>query len=129
MVLSKGDRTIAADEMNADLGRVHSWGWKWNINFQPTKCHVLCVLLKKDVDLHPPLFIDALSIVEVDILKILGIHFDHKLTWSHMIDQLAIRSHQRLGAVHRAKEYLGQSGLTIAFKSFVRPICEYDNII
>ena len=46
-----------------------------------------------------------------------------------MIDQLATRSHQRLGAVYRVREYLGQSGLTIAFKSFVRPICEYGNII
>ena len=26
------------------------------------------------------------------------------------------------------KEYLGQSGLTIALKSFARPICEYGNI-
>ena len=46
-----------------------------------------------------------------------------------MIDQLATRSRQRLGAVYRVREYLGQSGLTIAFKSFVRPICEYGNII
>ena len=49
----------------------------------------LCVSLKKDVDLHPTLFMAALSITEVDVLKILGIHFDCKLTWSYMIDQLA----------------------------------------
>ena len=46
-----------------------------------------------------------------------------------MIDELATWSHQRLGAVYHVREYLGQSGLTIAFKSFVRPICEYGNII
>ena len=44
----------AADEMSADLGRIHSWGQKWNINFEPTKCHALCVSLKKDVGFHPP---------------------------------------------------------------------------
>ena len=109
--------------MNADLDKVHSWGRKCNINFKPTKCHALCVSLKKDVDLHPPLFMDALSIAEVDVLKILGIHFDCKLTWSYIIDHLAIRSCQWLGAVYHVKEYLGQNGLTIAFKSFVRPIC------
>ena len=84
--------------------------------------------LKKDVDLHPPLFMDALSIAEVDVLKILEIHFDHKLTWSYM-DQLATHSHQRLGAVYCVREYLGQSGLTIAFKSFVSLIFGYGNII
>ena len=107
------------------MGRIYLWGQKWNINFEPDKCHSLCVSLKKDVDLHPPLFMDALSIVEVDVLKILGIHFDHKLTnatWSCMIDQLAARSYQILGAIFRVRDYLGQCGLTIAFKSFVRPI-------
>ncbi len=35
-----------------------------------------------------------------------------------------------LGAIfYRVREYLGQSGLTIGFKSFVRLICEYGNII
>ena len=31
---------------------------------------------------------------EVNILKVLGIYFDHKLTWSYMIDQLATWSRQ-----------------------------------
>ena len=32
----------------------------------------------------------------------------------------------RLGAVFHAREYLG---LTTAFKSFVRPVCEYGNVV
>ena len=43
---------------------------------------MFCVSLKKDVDL---LFMDTLSIEEVDVLKALGIHVDCKLTWSYMI--------------------------------------------
>ena len=50
--------------------------------FEPNKCYSLCESLKKDVDL-PPLYMDALSIVEVDVLKILGIHFNQKLTWNY----------------------------------------------
>ena len=87
----------------------------------------LCV--QKDLDKHPPLFVDSLSIIEVDVLKILGIYFDRKLTWSSMNDQLAACSCQRLGAVFRARHHLGQSGFTIAFKSFVCPICEYSNVV
>ena len=71
----------------------------------------------------------TLPIEEVDVLKILGIHFDRKLTWSYMIDQLTIHCRQRLGALFRVKEYLGQSGLVTAYKSFVRPVCEYGNVI
>ena len=125
----KDDRTIAADEINADLDRIYSWGQMWNINFERVKCHTLCVSLKQDVDLHPPLFMTILLVDEVNVLKILGICFNCKLTCSYMIDQLATRCHQLLGALYHVREYFGQSGLAVAFKSFVRPMCEYDDII
>ena len=79
--------------------------------------------------MHSPLFMDTLYIAEVDVLKILGIYFDRKLTWSSMIDQLAAHCHQRSGAVFCARDYLSQSGLAIAFKSFIHSICEYSNIV
>jgi len=68
VVATKDDRT--ADELNADLRKVHLWGRKWNFNFEPGKCYSLCVSLKKDLDKHPPLFMDALSIAELDVLSI-----------------------------------------------------------
>ena len=49
------------------------------INVIPFVCHL------KDVDLHPPFYMDILPITEVDVLKMLGIHFDCKLTWNHMM--------------------------------------------
>ena len=76
VIPSKDDRTAAADELNADLDRIYSWGQTWNINFEPAKCRTLCVSLKRDIDLHPPLFMATLPIDEVDVLKILGIYFD-----------------------------------------------------
>ena len=121
VIPSKDDRTAAAGELNADLDRIYSWGQTWNINFEPAKCCTLRVSLKRDIDLHPPLFMATLPIDEVDVLKILGIYFDQKLLWSHMIDQLVTRCRQRLGALYRIRDYLGQSGIATAFRSFVRP--------
>ena len=74
VVLSKEHRIIAAEEMNADLARIYSWGQLWNINFEPAKCHSLCVSLKRDITLHPPLSMATLPIQEVDVLKVLGIY-------------------------------------------------------
>ena len=85
--------------------------------------------LKRDVNLHPPLFMASLPIDEVDVLKILGIHFDRKLLWSHMIDHLATRCRQCLGALYCIRDYLGQSGIITAFRSFVRPVCEYGGVV
>ena len=61
--------------------------------------------------------------------NILGVYFDRRLTWGHMIDQLTIRCRQRLEALFRVREYLGQSVLVVAYKSFVRPVCEYGSVI
>ena len=66
MVSSKDDSTGAADEMNAGF----TCGVGCGILIS---CHSLCVSLKRDVDLHPPLSMATLPIDEVDVLKILGI--------------------------------------------------------
>ena len=60
---------IAADELNADLDRLYLWGQTWNVNFEPAKCHTLCVSPKRDIDLQSPLFMSTLLIDEVDVLK------------------------------------------------------------
>ena len=54
---------IVADELNA---RMYLWGQTWNVNFEPAKCHTLCVSLKS---VHSPLFMATLLIDEVDVLK------------------------------------------------------------
>ena len=57
----------------------------------------------------------TLLIEEVDVLKILCIHFDRKLKWSYMIKQLTT---QQLGALFHVREYplLGLH------------MCEYGNV-
>jgi len=96
VIPTKDDGAAAAIEINVDLTRACLWGRRWNIIFEPDKCHSFSVSLKMDVDLHPPLYMYALPIAEVDVLRILGIHFGRTLTWNHMIDQLTTRSRQQL---------------------------------
>ena len=104
VVPSKDDRIVAAEEMNADLARIYSCGQMWNVNFESAKCHSLCVSLKRDITLHPLLFMATLPIEKIDVLKILGIYFDRKLAWSYMIDHLTTHCHQQLGALFRVRE-------------------------
>ena len=33
-----------------------------------------------------------------------------------------------MGALYCVREYLGPRGLTVAFRSFVRPVCEYSGV-
>ena len=65
---------------------------------------------------------------EVDNLKILGFHLDRKLTWSTMVDSMSTRCRQRMGALYRVRDFLGSRGFIVAYKSFVRPVCEYGSV-
>ena len=50
VIPSKDNRTVAADEMSA---RIYSWGRKWNINFEPTKCiRFVCYLKGMSISTH-----------------------------------------------------------------------------
>ena len=47
-----------------------------------------------------------------------------------MIDQLTTRCHQRLGALYCIREYLSQSGFTVAYRSLLGLYaCEYGGVI
>ena len=94
VVRTKEEWIKAAEEMNADLNRVYLWGRPWNINFEPTKCFSY------------PLFMASFPIQEVESLKILGFHFDSKLTWNTMISQLSTHCRQCMGALYCVREYL-----------------------
>ena len=60
---------------------------------------------------------------EVDNLKILGFHFDQKLTRSTMVDSMSsTRCWQRMGALYCVRDFLGLKGFIVAYKSFVRPV-------
>jgi len=92
MIPAKNDRTAV---ITTDLNIM---GTEVEYYFERDKCYSLCMSLKKDADLHPPLYMDVLSIAEVT-MKILGIYFDRKLTWNHFIEQLTTRCCQHLGVV------------------------------
>ena len=107
--------------MNADLARIYfGVGCGILILSLLNATRFVCHFREVYTELHPPLS---------TVLKILGVYFDHKLTWGCMIDQLTVRSRQRLGALFCVREYLGQNGLVVAYKSFVRPVCEYGSVI
>ena len=72
VIPTKNDRTAAADELNVDLRKVYLWGRKWNFYFEPDKCHSLRVSLTKDLDKHPPVFVDFLFLCRSGCIKDFG---------------------------------------------------------
>jgi len=45
-----------------------------------------------------------------------------------MVDSMSTCCRQRIGALYHGKEFLGLRGFIVAYKSFVRPVCEYGSV-
>ena len=116
--------------MNADLARIYLWGCCGILilSLRSVTCFV-CPLRVILLYTHLYLCMATSPIEEGNVLKVLGIYFNHKLTWNSMIDHLTTRCCQRMGALFCVREYVGKSGLVTTYKSFVRPVCEYGNVI
>ena len=128
VVPSREMRKFAADEINSNLNAIICWGKRWHIEFEPAKTSALCISLKRDLEDHPYLVMNGIPIKGVETLCVLGFHFDHRLTWTAMIDMMVSRSRQRLGCLRRILDYLNSYTLQLAYKAVIRPVMEYGNV-
>ena len=45
-----------------------------------------------------------------------------------MVDNMSTHCQQRIGALYRVKDFLGPRDFSVAYRSFVRPVCEYGSV-
>ena len=98
VIKRKEDGITAAEEITADL----------NCVFPGVGCGKLILnllKLKHDVECHLPLFMDSLSIEEVDNMKILGFYFDCRLRWSCIIIYMIKHTSTELPAENVGREW------------------------
>ena len=50
------------------------------------------------------------------------------MTRSTMVDNMSTGCLKKMGNLYRARDFLGPRGFTVAYKSFVRPVCEYGSV-
>ena len=127
----KTDRIVAASDLNSDLAALHHFGQSWQIKFAPQKTSSLIISLKRDLRSlpHPPLFLDDTVIPETSSVQVLGFTFDALLTWEPHIVRILNRGKQRVSQLYRCRSLLTSQDLCLIYKSWIRPVLEYGNIL
>ena len=72
---------------------------------------------------------DDIIIPETSSIKVLGFNFDSSLTWEPHITDILSRARQRTGQLYRCRSLLTEQDISILYKSWIRPIFEYGNIL
>ena len=103
VVPSPGARVTVAESLNHDLVRVNAqcdlWGMKLNASKTKT------MIVSRSRTMHPqspPLTIDGTVLKESDVLDILGVDIDSKLTFEKHIRSVPRAASQRLGILRKS---------------------------
>ena len=108
--MSNGSAAGAAHSLQLSIDRLHNWGQKWKIAFEPTKSQAMTATLRR-ADLHlPPIMFGGIQVPEANSITILGVLFDRKLSFGEHLRSVATRARQRLGLLRRSAHLLPLAG-------------------
>ena len=123
------DIHVSAVKLNEDLDRISDWSQKWLVTMNPTKCRSLVFSSKRDKPVHPALYLDGSRIEEVDIHTHLGLIFQSNMSWQCHIQNIYEKASKRLNVLKLLKYKLNRSTLSCLYKSLIRPLMEYGDVI
>ena len=125
------ESTEDCQDLQNDIERLEEWSDKWLLRFHPQKCKAMRVGKN-----HPPFTYhmkdkdgNRVDLTETSVEKDLGVHFDNKINFNDHIQKTVKKSNQTLGLIRRTFQHLNSTILINLFKSRVRPILEYGNVV
>ena len=111
-----------------DIDKLFEWSIIWNLNFSKAKC---CY-----IQVGPPLrscrhsyMLNSTMITSTDKQKDFGIWIDPNLNFHSHTRQTVSTANRTLGLIRKCFQYFDNNMLLSLYKTIVRPIVEYGNVI
>jgi hypothetical protein len=123
------NHVLSYAKLNRDLNRLSTWATKWMVTFNATKTVYLQVTRKLNPAPKPILRLNGVIVREVQSHKHLGLTFNGTLTWSDHISQIVTKAARCIGLLRRISRDVPRQCLEILYKSMIRPILEYADVI
>ena len=112
-------------QLQTDLDNLTKWCDAWQLNFNATKCKV--IHFGRATHSYGGYYLNGILLDSVDCYKDLGILFDTGLKFHQQASEVAMKANRVLACMRRG--FLNESVLLRLYKSMVRPILEYGNVI
>ena len=125
----ESDHVSSFDKLNRDLQSIHNWSKLWLVNFNPNKTEYMKISRKTVSVDDPPLFLNNVRLNKVNNHKHLGVTLNDKCSWIDHIHNLKTKASKSVGLLRMIQYKVPRSCLETLYKSFIRPILEYGNII
>ena len=120
---------ISFKRLNDDLVHLANWSNQWLVTFNADKTEYLKISRKQQNVIDPPLLLHDTPIQKVVKHKHLGVTMNSKATWSDHIDEVKAKAMRSVGLLRRIQYKAPRACLETLYKSYVRPIIEYGNVV
>ena len=94
--------TIYCDEVTAalqdDLYRLEVWQQKRQMEFNPSKCKIMCFTTRKNPPKREHVFCGEI-LIEVECHPYLGVVLDNKVRWSTHVETITSKANKVLGLI------------------------------
>ena len=114
-------------QLQTDIDNLAKWCDTWQLNFNATKCNV--IHFGRATHSYGDYYLNGVLLDSVDSYKDLGILFDTGLKFHQHTSETVMKANRVLACMRRGFINLNESVLLQLYKSMVRPILEYGNVI
>jgi acetyl/propionyl-CoA carboxylase alpha subunit len=122
------DPMITTAVVNGDMQALLKWGNDNKTTFEPEKMSVMVVSQKHNPFDASGIFFNNEELSIVDETTLVGLKIDRRMRWGPMVDKLATKARQRIGALSKVRQHLNSDNLKTVYQMFIRSIMEYNSV-
>ena len=123
------DPVVSAGRLNSDLHKISVWADKWLVTMNPVKSRNVIFSLKRNKQVHPPLFLSSNIVKDVESHTHLGLTLQSSMSWRKHIVRVFEKASKRLNMLKFVRFKVDCSILTSLYKSLIIPLMEYGDVI
>ena len=126
------DPNTSAETLNNDLEQINRWAHQWKMSFNPNiskQAHEVLFSKKRIVVNHPDLNFNGIKVKKVNAQKHLGLILDDKLSFKDHLNMLIEKTSKGINVLRKLRFLLPRSSLITIYKSFIRSLFDYADII
>ena len=128
MIKSSKNLILDIRSLQLDLNRIYAWSLAWLVDFNALKTKFL-LASRRHIPTDVELYFNNVRIQQVNKHKHLGIIFNSKGTWDDHITEVIRKTSKRLHRFRQLKYRLDRKTLEIIYKSYIRPVLEYADVV
>ena len=117
-----------SDCIQRDLDRLQAWEFKWDMEFNPSKCQVIHVTASR-APLKSEYILHSQVLESVTSARYLGVDISNNVSWNMHVTRAAANGNRSLGFIRRNVKTKSQKVWEMAYQTLVRPQLEYASAI